>query len=597
MRALFSGLTTVGMLLLAPYAQSFPSILSAWESVYPDSTSSDAECQLCHASANVGGEPWNAYGWDIREDLQGTAKSVQDFINAINSAGEFDQDGDDLSLLSKEEIFRGFQPGWRLGNNNTLFNKNETTIENQPPPNLPATTSLDFPPALIATGLPPIDDSLTQVSLQQIGTGFNAPLRAIKAPGIDGSLFVVEQRGKIFRTDLATGTKTLFLDVGSSLVNCGECGLLGLAFHPDFQSNGLFYTYQSEPALSTPDFTTLVGQQTADHQTKIVEYRASDPTCNSFISKQKTLLTIDQPQSHHNGGDLVFDTNGYLYVSLGDGGQASDYALRGHGDLGNGRDNTNILGAIIRVDPLGQNSINGKYGIPASNPFVGESGLDEIFAYGLRNPFRMSFDINTQELYTGDVGQDQVEEVNRIVSGGNYGWNWKEGTFFFYYFPTTAGNDNDSTRFISDIAPPGLPLDLIDPVGQYDHAEGISITGGYVYRGTAIDTILGENAIFGKYIFADLTGGLFEMNTSSGLMREFSVAGGIPGLVTGFGQDADNELYILTGAGPGGLYKIVEIGDALSSPQAQGESAICPPAEELCVPIKAANGTIAVVCL
>ncbi len=583
--------------LLPLEAAAFPNILGAWEDIYPDSIASDIQCGLCHQDVVNGGEPWNAYGWAIREEIQGGTNRDQ----AIANVETDDSDSDDLALENIDEIIRGYQPGWRLGNNNTLFFSNGSTSTNQAPPMALALTDIDFPESIDDPITTPIQDSSTTLTLLKVAEDFDSPLRAVKAPGINGSLFVVEQTGKVFRTDLETGEKTLFMDTSGTLVTpadgCNECGLLGLAFHPNFVQNGLFYTYQSEPDNATPDFTTLLPGLDAVHQTKIVEYSASDPSCNSFVNRRRTILTIDQPQSNHNGGDLVFDDEGALYISLGDGGGASDFG-RGHGPLGNGRNSESILGTILRIDPLGRD-VGKEYAVPSDNPFVNGPGIDEIYAYGFRNPFRMSFDSVTGELYTGDVGQDDIEEVDLVVKGGNYGWNWKEGSFFFYYYPNPS-NPAATIRFVSDVEPPGLPNDLIDPVGEYDHDEGRSITGGYVYRGANINTVLGSDAIAGKYIFADLLGDVFELNLDTQEIKRFPLTAGFSGLITGFGQDADNELYLLTGAGEGSLFKLTEPGDAPSSPNADGESPICPPpppSEDLCLPIVTADGTTVVICL
>lgn len=582
------------LFLLPLTSYSMEEFLLEWRAKYPFSNSDDIECQLCHRDED-GGEPWNSYGWDIRQEYR---TNGNDIGLAIDTARFADQDDDPIGAESIEEIIHSFQPGWTVGNNNTLFMANGDPINSQPPPDLPMSTALDFPTETID----PIPGTLAvsdlPLTLVQIATGFNRALRAVKAPGIEGSLFVVQQPGQIMRVDLASGEKSLFLDISDRLtppiqngnnLNYGERGLLGLAFHPDFTTNGLFYTYQSEPRRpeqdSLVDFTTLTPTQNPNHRSVIVEYRVSDPSCNATIQKLRDVLIFDQPQGNHNGGDLLFGTDDYLYISVGDGGGGGDLGT-GHGLYGNGRDNSTILGTILRIDPQGNNSASGNYGIPFDNPFVGggDEGVDEIFAYGLRNPFRMSFDALTDDLYAADVGQLTLEEVDLISSGGNYGWNWKEGSFFFY---NPAANPN----YVSDVAPPGVPNDLVDPIGEYDHQVGISVIGGYVYRGT---TIAGAE---GQYLFADLNGTLFELNTGTGELKTISVSNGNPGFITGFGQDGDNELYLVTGGEGGRLLKLVETGDTPSSPSAEGEQAQCPASEELCVPIVSSNGNIAQVCL
>ena len=577
----------------------------AWRTIYPNSNSddigpeilsdNDKGCQLCHRDDD-GGDPWNAYGWTVRQFyLDGAASSIE---LAIQDAEDLNQDNDPSGATSKDEINNNFQPGWTLGNTNTIYFANNSTQSNQPPPFVPATTGIDFPNA-ISNPLPMIAMGNVNIELHEVAGGFNAPLQAVRAPGIDGSLFIVEQGGKIFRLDLSSGEKSLFKDVGADIVTLGggndERGLLGLAFHPNYQSNGLFYTYQSEPKRASQDdqvdFSTVLPNSNFNHRSMVVAYRASNPSCNSYSAKLANLLVINQPQSNHNGGDLAFGPDGYLYISLGDGGGASDRGF-GHGSHGNGRDNTNPLGSILRIDPLGGNSQNGRYGIPVDNPFVGNAdpGVDEIFAYGFRNPFRISFDAMAGSLYAGDVGQGEVEEVNIVTSGGNYGWNWKEGDFFFY-------DSQSSGRFISDVPPPGLPSNLIDPEAQYGHEGGSlqSVIGGYVYRGADIP------ALSGRYVFGDFIKRLFYLDLDNNV-KEF-LGAGTSDFVTAFGQDSENELYVVTrvqsgtSGTNGKLLKIMQPGASYQAPSSNGESASCPPSEELCVPIKTASGAVTVICL
>ena len=224
--------------------------------------------------------------------------------------------------------------------------------------------------------------------------------------------------------------------------------------------------------------------------------------------------------------------------------------------------------------------------------------MDEIYAYGFRNPYRISFDKNTDELYAADVGQNKIEEIDFVTIGGNYGWNWKEGSFAFY-------SSNSSGTYVSNVDHPGQPNDLIDPIGEYGRQDGIAVTGGYVYRGS---TIGDKN---GDYIFGDFsgpsiqtaTGRIFSLDVTNGDIEEFGLANNINGYITAFGQDADNELYVLvndqfTPSGQQGrLMKLVETGNTVSPPVSIGESAQCPPSEGLCFPIKAVSGNISLICL
>lgn len=593
-------------------------ILELWRTVYPESVSDDVECGLCHQNTSFGGSPWNQYGQTLREELDGGSGSPEAIAQAIGLIELDHVDGLSSNVTYLDEIKAGFQPGWKVGNTNTLFSGSvNSPIENtgNNAPAVIAQSALDFPsevpnPSNIVTQ--DIGNTATTLVLHEIASGLNAPVRAVRAPGIDGSLFVVEQTGKILRVDLASGQSTLFHDVSGDLVTLGafgnydERGLLGLAFHPDFATNGLFYTYQSEPVRasqnSSVDFVSI-SNNSLRHRSMVVEYRASDSSCNSFVKKVKNLMILDQPQFNHNGGDMVFDADGMLYISLGDGGNRNDVGP-GHGLSGNGRDKETVLGTILRIDPLGSNSKNGKYGIPSDNPFVNESdpGLDEIFAYGFRNPYRMSFDAQTGELYAGDVGQGAMEEVDIVVKGGNYGWNIKEGEVFFYN-PSVIPANATQTPYVSFSGPPSLPNDLVEPIAQYDRGEGISVIGGYVYRGSSID------AMQGLYIFGEYQGRLFRLDQSTGEIQEFLLQNenmesvGFDGLLYGFGQDADNELYAVTNASSsvisedGKLLKLVEAGDVVTFPSATDENAICPPDESLCIPIKTSNGALATICL
>lgn len=567
--------------------------LGNWQAIYPDSNADDINgtgCQLCHRDDN-GGDPWNAYGWEIRNIFLIT----NDITDAINTAGDFDHDADPLAVKSVDEISRDFQPGWTADSVNSIYFKDGAEQTNQLPPTFSeTTTALDFPSAN-ANPLSDIANGAITIELSEVAGDFNAPLKAVHAPGINGSLFVVEQTGKIHRVDLASGEKSLFHDVSADLVDINpgydERGLLGLEFHPDFANNGLFYTYQSEPVRAEQkddvDFSTVAPNIEPNHRSIVVEYLASDPSCNSFIQKRQTLLIIDQPQGNHNGGDLAFGDDGMLYIALGDGGGAHDEGP-GHGPRGTGRDNTNPLGSILRIDVNGNNSANGNYGVPAANPFVGGPGIDEIFAYGFRNPYRMSFDATTGDLYAGDVGQGDIEEVDVVTSGGNYGWNWLEGSFYFYNSPSTG-------NYVSDTPPPGLPNDLVAPIAEYDHGDGISVIGGYVYRGTQIPVLQG------RYLFGEFNKRLLYLSAANQVVEFLGV--GIADYVTGFAQDADNELYVLTNdkINPSGvkgkLQKIMASGATYTPPVAGEESAQCPVDAEICVPIKAANGKIALICL
>jgi glucose/arabinose dehydrogenase len=401
----------------------------------------------------------------------------------------------------------------------------------------------------------PIPKGSISIKLETVATGLTAPNGGTFAPNDSERLFVTDQDGILWAIDLATGEKIIFLNVSDRLVDLGifgpgtfdERGLLGVTFHPHFAANGLFYTYTSEPISDAADFSTMPLGIVADHQTVITEWQVpdpNDPTSVADPNSARELLRIDQPQFNHNAGALNFGPDKMLYISLGDGGGADDVdgqdflgtPIVGHGD-GNGQDPSNVLGTILRIDPLGSNSINGKYGIPDDNPFIGQPGfVDEIFAYGFRNPFRFSFDMSNGDLIVGDVGQNDIEEVDIVLPGGNYGWNLKEGTFCF----NPNGNDPGFV-FECDPGPPGL----IDPVAQYDHGEGTAIIGGFVYRGNKIPALRG-NYVFGDHEGPDGVGRLFYLAKQNRLV-EFQLIGQADlGLkLLGFGQDANGEIYVL----------------------------------------------------
>ena len=576
-----------------------PQILGAWRTKYPSSNSDDigggidGGCQLCHQDSG-GGNGWNSYGWDLRSAFLSNSSDINLALELVENTN---QDNDPVGATALDEIVLDKQPGWQAGAVNTIFFKNGNTLSNQlPPANLPATTDYDLPSAVQNPIASRINMGMN-VELMEIAGGFNSPVRAVSAPGIVDKIFVVEQTGKIMCVDLGAGTKSVFYDVADRLVDISpaydERGLLGLAFHPDFQNNGLFYTYQSEPFragdTSAVNFSTQASGVEPNHRSFIVENFTASSDCSGSPQALNNVLIIDQPQSNHNGGDLLFDDNGNLYISLGDGGAANDRGP-GHGFDGNGRNKNTVLGTILRINPLGTS--RGNYSVPSNNPFVSDTeAVDEIYAYGFRNPYRMSFDAENGDLLTGDVGQNKVEEIDKVVIGGNYGWNWKEGSFFFY---NPLGGS-----YVSDIAPPNLPNDLIEPVGEYDHDEGISVTGGYVYRGSEIP------ALVGKYVFGDFSGPDF--SSASGRMlyldlltkqiKEFSICPSVPGYITGFGQDANNELYVLTNNkfNPSGVEgKLLKL---VNSTVEDGQPSQCGEPDPLCVPVKTRNGSISLVCI
>lgn len=419
------------------------------------------------------------------------------------------------------------------------------------------------------------------IELEKIAAGLASPVNLTTASNGTLPLLVVDQPGKVFAVSDGQISAQPFLDVSGRLVSplgilgthdendFDERGLLGLAIHPDFSRFGApgyqkVYTYTSEPATQVADFTTDPPPTTINHQSVLAEWTVRGASVDP--ASRREILRIDQPQFNHDGGMLAFGPDAYLYIALGDGGGGNDVG-DGHGPIGNGQNINTVHGSILRIDPLHPSttpagpdplSANGGYRIPADNPFLGLEGADEIFAYGLRNPFRFSFDTANGRLIAGDVGQGSVEEINIIELGRNYAWNLKEGSFRFD--PATGSVSGDLS---------GIDPTLIDPVAQYDHDDGISIIGGYVYRGSEIPEL------FGKYVFGDFSrsfgapeGRLFYADLDTGLIREFRIGTDERDLglyVKGFGQDADGELYVLAGSnlgpfGTGGVVlKIVDL--------------------------------------
>jgi glucose/arabinose dehydrogenase len=430
----------------------------------------------------------------------------------------------------------------------------------------------------------PIEKGSVRIELEAVASGLVAPVYLTHAGDDTDRLFVVDQPGTIRIIQDGMLLKKPFLDVRDRVHMPGffgtldesdfdERGLLGLAFHPGFGdplSPGYqkIYTYTSEMNVLEADFTTepLPDGVDYDHQSVITEWMVDLVNPNIIDpGTRREIMRIDQPQFNHDGGMVDFGRDGYLYISLGDGGAADDVA-DGHGDTGNGQNINTVLGSILRIDPLDPMitadspdalSSNGMYRVPANNPFVGTDGVDEIYAYGFRNPWRFSFHPDTGDLIVGDVGQNQIEEVDIVHKGDNHGWNLKEGTFRFNPADGTVSDDLS-----------GLPAGLIDPVAEYDHDEGITVVGGYIYRGSAIPEL------WGKYVFGDFSTGFFladgrllYADLGTGLIKELVL--GIDdrdlGLyIKAFGQDADGELYLLAGTnlgpfGSGGLVlKIVD---------------------------------------
>jgi hypothetical protein len=412
------------------------------------------------------------------------------------------------------------------------------------------------------------------IQLKTIATGLPAPIYATSAPGDPSDLFVVDQTGKIdvIHDGVLQSTPLLNITGLESAIplqpGYDERGLLGLAFAPGFSdpaSTGFhtLYTYESEAAGTAPaDFGPAPGTLTGpiDHQNVLTQWKVE--TGNPDVvdtSTQNDLLREDHPALNHNGGTIAFGPDGDLYLGIGDGGTANDTG-NGHLASGNAQSLSVIMGKVLRIDPTGDNSANGKYGIPADNPFVGVAGaLPEIYALGFRNPYRFSFDSATGNLILGDVGQNEVEEVDNVTKGANYGWATKEGTFLFN---RTTGLDNTTNS-------PASPAGLTDPVLEYDHNAGQAVIGGFVYHGSLLPQLDGD------YIFGDLSKGndngqLYYSNLSTGQINSFNLSAPLGMWLKGFGQDANGEIYVLAGSNEGPTGTSGEVLEIVPEPASVG---------------------------
>ncbi len=420
-----------------------------------------------------------------------------------------------------------------------------------------ALVALAAAPAFALTS--PVTTGSVSIRLQTFATipaGDGTPQDLVPVGDGSGRLLVATRNGKIDIVSSAGAVSaTPFLNMtssvasggaGLSIYTGGEGGLLGLALSPSFATNGKFYTFQTEPFstggpaadYSSPELFPTTSTN-PNNQITIREWTVS-ANPNLANTTSRVLLRINHPQSNHQGGDVKFGPDGNLYISLGDGGGGNDFngsatsTTDGHNNaIGNGQDTTVPFGKILRIDPNGNNSTNGQYGIPATNPFAsGSGGLKEIYAYGMRNPYRFGFDNTTSRLIVGDVGQGQREEIDSITVGGNYGWPFVEGT-----------RDNSGGNGSGRTLPAGFTS--LAPIAEYTHGDGIAVLGGFVYRGSEFPSLVG------KYIFGDLgssNGRVFYMDANGGTINEFQYLTGRPAsTLLGFGQGDAGRLYALLG--------------------------------------------------
>lgn len=335
-----------------------------------------------------------------------------------------------------------------------------------------------------------------------------------QAPGNQSDWYLLKQNGLVYKINQSSSRLNVFLDISRRVNSGGEKGLLGLAFHPFYRKNGFLFVYYTTNNLVS----------------RISRFSTHNPKSGIVnINTEKIILEVDQPESNHNGGQIAFGHDGYLYISLGDGGGAGDR----HGKIGNAQNTATLPGSIIRLDIDTTN----KYKIPPGNPLVNKRGRSEIYAWGIRNAWRMSFDQKTGLLWAADVGQDKWEEINLIRRGGNYGWRIKEASHC-YNPPRNCSSKN-----------------LIDPIYEYSHQDGRSITGGYVYRGKKIP------GLTGMYIFSDFfKGPLWALKKSPNGNYQRMTIMNLDFYTSSFAQGSDGEIYILNYAGGPGeaVFKIVK---------------------------------------
>lgn len=345
---------------------------------------------------------------------------------------------------------------------------------------------------------------------------FNMPVEFVSPNDATNRNFVVAQRGKIhvFPNESSAKETKVFLDIESKVTAGGERGLLGLAFHPNFKSNGHFYLNYTR---NNSGLETVISRFTVSNSDRDVADSGSEVV----------LLTFKQPYSNHNGGKLAFGKDGFLYIGVGDGGSGGDPQK-------NGQNRSTLLGKILRID-VNKTSGTLKYGIPRDNPYHGNSKgfKEEIFAYGIRNPWRFSFDKVTGDLWMGDVGQNKIEEIDIVKKGGNYGWNVMEAEECY-------GKTNCDTQ------------NMILPVWSYRQGPqtGNSVTGGHVYRGKSVKSLQG------KYIYGDyVTGNIWALSPAGKGKYTNALLIKHKGMISSFGEDANDELYICS-YGDGKIYKI-----------------------------------------
>jgi glucose/arabinose dehydrogenase len=402
-----------------------------------------------------------------------------------------------------------------VSSQNTTVSPTETPVQIESSLVIPTSTTSTLP---VAT--PTVNPGIEAQRPQQfpdpfefgwklVHSGLSSPIGLVNAGDGSDRLFVVEQAGmvKVIK-DLAL-LETPFLDISQKISCCGERGLLGLAFHPQYSENGYFFA----------NYTDLNGD------TVIARFEVSEDLDQADPASETRLLSVEQPYANHNGGGIAFGPDGYLYVALGDGGSGGD-------PLGNAQNTNSLLGKLLRIDVSAAEG----YAIPADNPFTDGGGAPEVWAFGLRNPWRFSFDRLTGDIFIGDVGQGSWEEIDFLPAGSaggvNFGWNYLEGSQAF----ATAPEPGD--------------LELIDPVAEYGRDQGYSVIGGVVYRGGELPVLKGIY-FYGDYGTGNIWGLYLDNNGAWQNKLLFQTGRSI----TSFGEDEKGELYYV--AMDGGLYQLV----------------------------------------
>jgi glucose/arabinose dehydrogenase len=607
--AFFDGATFLGGTSNIPYSitVSLATGLHALTAVATDNGGLSTTSAVVNVSVSAANVPPSVA---ITNPADNAVFGNTDTVTVQASASDADGSVTNVQLFNGTVLLRSFSTGpysfsgKSISGNFTLGTNTLTAVAMD---NLGASTTSAPVHLIIARYLPAITNGTINILLQPVATNLAAPDYAISPPGDTSRLFVVEQNGLLWIIQngvlLPAPALNITNRVQPPLIASNpndERGFLGLAFHPGFNNPAspgyqTLYTYNSEtnPAATTPTYVCPNGAVN-NYRNVLNEWKISSTNANVVDpGSRREVISFGKNAGNHNGGTCTFGPDGYLYLALGDGGDANDVGTSHIVPGGNAQNLSTPLGKMLRFDPLNPAlttgspdsvSANGQYRIPVSNPFQGAGQVKEIYAYGLRNPYRFAFDTVTGDLIEGDVGQNNVEEINRIVNGGNFGWAIKEGDFLFNQTNGPAGPAGTIGT------PPGnrssgSPAGLTDPITgtlatlEYDHNDGISITGGFVYRGTAIPEL------YGKYIFGDLAlqaspvranGRIFYADLVTGLIKalpwaQFGGSAILPNGLTvhGFGQDAAGEIYALvtntSANGSGGLvYKLVALRLAFS---------------------------------